>query len=70
MSLNIPTAPSDYDKANEASFRDLVRRAINACFTRGQDVEIGAGRLILKDVSTGDRYSITMVGGTITATLV
>lgn len=61
-------APDSYDQGNEQSFRERVRRAIEAAYTRGQDIEVGTGRLILTDTSTGARYSITMHGGVLTET--
>lgn len=70
MINSFPPPNSGYDRGNEASFRDLVRRAIGNCFSRNQDVDIGLGRLILKDVVTGDRYSISMVNGVLTETAI
>jgi hypothetical protein len=66
--MNFAPAPDLYDRRNEASFRALVKGGIDGCFRRGQDVEIGAGRLIVKDSVTGARYAIAVVAGTLTAT--
>lgn len=66
--MNFPTAPQAYGQRNEASFRELVKRAVDGCFRHGQDIEVGTGRLILKDTVTGARYSVTMVSGTLTTT--
>lgn len=68
MSAIFPPAPQGYERANEVNFRERVRALIDGCFNRGQDVEIGAGRLILKDTVTGTRYNVTMVSGTLTTT--
>jgi hypothetical protein len=67
--MNFEPAPDIYDRRNEASFRALVKAAIEACFGRGRDVEIGAGRLILKDSVTGARYAVSVVSGALTATV-
>lgn len=66
--MNFAPAPDPYDRRNEASFRALVKGAIEGCYRRGQDVEIGTGRLILKDSVTGARYQVAVVSGTLTAT--
>jgi hypothetical protein len=68
--MNVPSAPSAYDPKNEASFREIVKRAVDKCFSRGQDVEIGQGRLILTDTATGHRYGVTVVSGVVTLVLV
>ena len=67
--MNFAPAPDDYDRRNESSFRALVKTAMEACFSRGRDVEIGAARLILKDSVTGARYAVSMVSGVLTTTL-
>jgi hypothetical protein len=67
--MNFAPAPDTYDRRNEASFRALAKAAIEACFSRGRDLEIGAGRLILKDNVSGARYAVSMVSGVLTATL-
>lgn len=65
--MNLPTAPASYAQRWAASVLDILGRAVDQCFKRGQDVEIGVGRLILKDVSTGARYSVTVASGVLTA---
>jgi hypothetical protein len=67
--MNFAPAPDNYDRRNEASFRALVKAGLEACFSRGRDVEIGAGRLILKDSVTGARYAVAMVSGVLTTTV-
>jgi hypothetical protein len=67
--MNVPSAPSAYDPKNEASFREIVKRAVDKCFNRGQDVEITAAqRFIIADEVTGARYRLTMVSGSLTTT--
>lgn len=66
--VSFTPAPSSYDQGNEQSFRERIRRAIETAFVRGQDIEVGAGRLILTDDVTGTRYKITMHSGTLTET--
>lgn len=68
MSAGFPSTPLAYDKNNEAGFRDSVRRLLDACFSRGRDIEVGKANLILTDTVTGDRYAIQVVSGAITAT--
>jgi hypothetical protein len=66
--MNFAPAPDNYDRRNEGSFRALVKAGLEACFSRGCDIEIGGGRLILKDSVTGARYAVTMVSGVLTTT--
>lgn len=65
---NFPPPDGQYDRRNETDFRTLVKQALDQCLRRNQDVEIGNGRLILKDTVTGSRYSVTMVSGVLTTT--
>ena len=71
--MNIPAfgaAPRDYDQVNEQAFREAMRRALATAFTKGQDVEIGNGRLIMTDTVTSARYALTVSSGTLTVTAV
>lgn len=68
MSNNLPTAPAAYDKTDQDNVRRIIQSEIAKAFTKDGTVEIGAGRLILKDTVTGTRYNVTIVSGTVTLT--
>lgn len=68
--MNLPPAPASYAQKWAAAVLDILGRAVDQCFRRGQDVEIGGGRLILTDTTSGHRYSVTTVSGTLTLVLV
>lgn len=64
----LSSAPNAYDRADQASLRDAVQRADAANLKRGRDVELGAGRLIITDDVTGQRYALTMSSGAVSWT--
>ncbi len=45
--MNLPAAPAEYDRAEEARLREALRRADGENHKRGRDVEVGAARLVL-----------------------
>ena len=63
--MTVPAAPPAYDRANENAFRDFVVKTFAKMFRKGQDVEIGAARLVLTDTVTGERYSVTVASGVV-----
>lgn len=65
MSLQTP-APPAYDQRNEASFRAALVLLLKTVFAKGRDIEVGQGRLILKDSVDGQRYSLTIASGVVT----
>ncbi len=46
-----------YDRANEAQFRSQVAQALERTPAAGSDLELGAGRIILRD-SSGGRWAL------------
>ncbi len=59
MTATLPAAGDKYDQRNEAETRNLVVRAFAQFFRRGSDVEVGAGRVILKSPD-GTRWALTV----------
>lgn len=57
--MRLPRPPERYDPRDQAELRVQLERADDASHKRGQDVEIGAARLILR-APNGTRYSITV----------
>ncbi len=64
----LPQPPAQYDARSEAAFRQELDRRDAQTLKRGQDIEIGAGRLILTDRDTGARSLITLESGVLVAT--
>ena len=57
--MRLPSPPLTYDSRDEAETRRTIESADLQTHKRNQDVEIGDGRLILKDIN-GVRYNITV----------
>ena len=64
----LPAAPGAYDRVDQTKLRDALQRADGETLKRGRDVELGAGRLILTDTVTGQRYALKMAGGSVSWT--
>lgn len=65
--MNLPTAPDQYRKEDQARFRDEVRREDARNYKRNVDLEIVRGqRLILTDEGTGLRYRVYIDAGALT----
>lgn len=56
--LQTPQVPEKFDPGNERQWRALVARFVSYCFRRGEDVELGSGRLIIKHATSGIRYLV------------
>lgn len=69
MKLTLPTPPETYDARDQVAVRNELENRMTRVLEGGQDCEIGAGRLILLDTVTGERYSLSMVSGVLTETL-
>ena len=66
--MNLPAPPETYDQRDQSETRRTIESADLQTHKRNQDVEIGDGRLILKDID-GVRYNITVsTGGALTVT--
>ena len=52
--------PAGYELQDQLELRRVIESADQHNHKRGQDVEIGDGRLILKRSSDGARFSITV----------
>jgi hypothetical protein len=63
--MSSPPAPANYEQRNEASWRDFVTRYLAKTFTKGGEVNIAGGKLILTDTVTGQRYSVTVASGVV-----
>ena len=59
----LPAPAQTYDRVNEAATRRALEQEDRRNRKTGNDVEIGAERLILKDTVTGVRYSVTVISG-------
>lgn len=62
MSLQT-SAPDQYDQRNEATFRSQLDTLLKTVFRKDRDVEIGQGRVILKDEVSGARYRLKLASG-------
>lgn len=62
MSIQTP-APAIYDQRNENAFRAQLLTLLKSVFVKDRDVEIGSGRVILKDEVTGARYRLKLASG-------
>lgn len=69
MKLTLPPAPAAYDAQDQAAVRRELENRMVTVLESGRDSEIGEGRLILRDTVTGERYSLSMVSGVLTETL-
>ena len=63
MSLRLGGAPEDYSQADQQRMRADLNAADRLNHKRGEDVEIGKGRLILTDRVTGARYQLVSDSG-------
>ena len=69
--MRFPVAPETYSAQDQTEVRRIVESEDRNTHKRGQDVEIGDGRLILKRASDGIRHSITVdSSGNVIATAV
>lgn len=57
--MRLPRPPDTYDVRDQAETRSIVERAFGSVHKRGEDVEVGDARLILKSPN-GARWSITV----------
>lgn len=63
MKLQHP--PSEYAQTREVERNRALEQADNENHKRNRDVEIGGGRLIVKDDTTNARYEIYVSSGVI-----
>ena len=66
--MNLRQPKPGYDPQDEQHRNNEIERADRQNHKKNRDVEIGNGRLILKDTVTGTRYNVTIVSGTLTLT--
>ena len=64
----LSSAPTSYDRTDQARMRETIQRADAENLKRGRDVELGRGRLIVTDEATGLRYALSMTAGVVTWT--
>ena len=57
--MKLPHPPPAYDVRDQAESRSVTERAIGKAHKRGEDVEVGDSRLIMKSPD-GNRWSITV----------
>lgn len=66
--MRLPDAPNTYDRSVEDERNRQLEKALRLVHRRDRDVEIGAGRLILKSPD-GARWEVTVDNtGTLSAT--
>jgi hypothetical protein len=58
------SAPQQYDRANEQSFRNAAQEADAQNVKK--NTEWNAARLVLTDTDTGARYQVTVASGVLT----
>ena len=58
--MRFPVAPETYFAQDQSEVRRIVESEDRGNHKKGQDVEIGDGRLILKRASDGGRFSVTV----------
>lgn len=63
--MSASPAPATYEQRNEAGWRDFVTRALAKTFSKGGEVNIAEGKLVLTDTVTGQRYSLTVASGVV-----
>ena len=68
MSSNLPTAPAQYEQRNEQSTRNLIQDQDDQNWKRREAVR--PVRLELQDTVTGSFYTLTIVSGVLTLTIV
>lgn len=69
--MSLPSAPPKYDQAEQMRARAQTDRMDKQNRKKGQDLEIArTERLILSDLITGDRYSVTIKSGAIVLVLI
>lgn len=64
--MSLPTPPPTYTPRHWAERNRQISSADMENLKRNRDAEIGAGRLILTDVTTGARYSVFVDSGVLT----
>lgn len=69
MKLTLPAPPDVYNLRDQTALRRELESRMVRVLEGGQDCEVGNGRLILTDTVTGSRYSLSMVSGVLTETL-
>jgi hypothetical protein len=57
--VTLPPAPPQYNARNEAQTREAIAQADAASHKKGQDIELGAAKLILKSPN-GTRWALTV----------
>lgn len=66
----LPRAPAVYDPTDQDNMREALRRADRAAHKKNQDIEVGAGRLIIT-APDGSRWVLTVnAAGTLSTTAV
>jgi hypothetical protein len=69
--MSLQRAPNAYGKEDQDRLRKALDQRDAETRKKQQDVEIaGAERLILPDLITGDRYSVTIQSGVVVLELV
>lgn len=61
--MNLPPPPGQYDTIDQAALRDAVAGADGQNLKRGSDIELGNGRLIMREKVTGARFALEIVAG-------
>lgn len=59
----LPAAPAQYSKEDQASLRRLIQEELLNCVKKNE--EWNAVRLVLTDEATGTRYELYITGGVI-----
>ena len=66
--MNLGSPPPEYDPDNEAQTRSAIEQADQQSVKRGQDIELGKGRVIIKSPN-GARWFLTISNaGAVSAT--
>lgn len=68
--MNLPAPLPSYDRTNEAQMRRELEAVDKLNVKRGQDIEMGSGKLILTDTVDGSRWYLTVTSGALSVTAV
>ena len=67
--MSYPQPANDYQRDNEARFRNQVAQDNAQNHKRGGDIEVGKGcRVIFVDTVTGTRYAVAVTSGALALT--
>ena len=66
--MRLASAPNTYDRTDQDRARSAMNEADRRNLKRGEDIEMGVGRLVMTDEVTGDRYVVSVVSGALVLT--